>query len=64
MTMKVLGAGDAMFLYAETPEQHQHMIGIIVLDPSTAGGNFTVEDLIAKTEHMVEEAPTHATEAL
>jgi len=59
MTMKALGAGDAMFLYAETPEQHQHMIAIIVLDPSTAPRSFTVQDLIDKSEHMVEEAPAY-----
>ena len=59
MTMKTLGAADAMFLYAETPEQHQHMMGIVVLDPATASGTFTVQDLIKKSERMVEETPAY-----
>lgn len=55
--MKALGAGDALFLYTETPEQHQHMVGILVLDPSSAGKNFSVQDLIDKSERMAEDAP-------
>ncbi|MEH6583765.1 MAG: wax ester/triacylglycerol synthase family O-acyltransferase [Halioglobus sp.] len=34
--MKPLSSDDAFFLYAETPEQHQHTLGLLILDPSTA----------------------------
>ena len=59
MPMKALPAGDALFLYTETEEQHQHMIGILVLDPSTAPADFSVQDLIDKSERMVVEAPAY-----
>jgi hypothetical protein len=31
-----LKGGDAMLLYTETEFQHQHTVGILILDPSTA----------------------------
>jgi WS/DGAT/MGAT family acyltransferase len=34
--MKPLSSDDAFFLYAETEEQHQHTLGLLILDPSTA----------------------------
>ncbi|MEH6569501.1 MAG: wax ester/triacylglycerol synthase family O-acyltransferase [Halioglobus sp.] len=34
--MKPLSSDDAFFLYAETEEQHQHTLGVLILDPATA----------------------------
>jgi diacylglycerol O-acyltransferase / wax synthase len=42
-----LGPQDASFLYLETPNVHQHVGGLAILDPSTApGGTLTYERLI------------------
>ncbi|MGI9285726.1 MAG: WS/DGAT/MGAT family O-acyltransferase [Pseudomonadales bacterium] len=57
--MQALNAGDAMFLYSETPEQHQHMVGIIILDPSTAPKRFDMQELIDKSEEMTDAAPAY-----
>ncbi|MGI9294164.1 MAG: wax ester/triacylglycerol synthase family O-acyltransferase [Pseudomonadales bacterium] len=34
--MKPLSTEDAFFLYSETEHQHQHTLGLLILDPSTA----------------------------
>jgi WS/DGAT/MGAT family acyltransferase len=36
---------DVMFLCGETPTWHMHVSGVVVLDPSTAPGGFTVAGL-------------------
>lgn len=46
--MKPLTGQDAFFIYAETPEQHQHTLGVLILDPSTAPEPLTFERVTAK----------------
>lgn len=43
--MKYLSGQDAMFCYMETPEQHQHTLSIVIIDPSTAPGKFQPEHI-------------------
>jgi WS/DGAT/MGAT family acyltransferase len=47
MTMKQLSGIDTSFLRVETRTVHGHVGGVMVLDPSTADGPFTVERLRA-----------------
>jgi diacylglycerol O-acyltransferase / wax synthase len=53
-----LSPADSIFFYSESRTQYQHTMGIIVLDPSTAPGDFDVETLIAQSEHLVDEIPS------
>lgn len=43
--MKRLAGIDAAFLYLETPTMHNHVVGTIVLDPSTAPEPFDIHRL-------------------
>ncbi len=48
---------DASFLYFETPSMHMHVIGTLVLDPSTAPGGWTdhaVRDLVVARLDLLE----------
>lgn len=53
-----LSPADSIFFYSESPTQYQHTMGIILLDPGTAPGDFDVETLIAQSEHLVGEVPS------
>lgn len=56
--MQRLGPQDASFLYLETPNVHQHVGGLAILDPSTApGGTLTYDDLVAVLASRVHLAP-------
>ena len=55
--MKPLKGPDAFFLYTETPAQHQHTLGVLILDPSTAGSAFTIAKLRAKLESDIDDMP-------
>jgi diacylglycerol O-acyltransferase / wax synthase len=52
-----LSPADSIFFFTESPTQHQHTIGVILLDPSTAPDSFDVGTLIALSEDLVDEAP-------
>ena len=55
--MKRMAGMDAAFLYLETPSQHSHVVGTIILDPSTAPEPFTVErvaGLLRERIHLLE----------
>lgn len=39
-----LTAGDASFLYMENPKVHMHVIGVLMLDPSTRDGGFSYDE--------------------
>jgi diacylglycerol O-acyltransferase len=52
-----LSPADSFFFFSESHTQHQHVMGIILLDPSTAPGKFDVGTLIAQSEALVDEAP-------
>ncbi|HEY7135662.1 MAG TPA: wax ester/triacylglycerol synthase family O-acyltransferase [Acidimicrobiia bacterium] len=41
--MKRLSGMDAAFLYIETPSQHMHVVGTLVLDPSTMPGGYSFD---------------------
>jgi diacylglycerol O-acyltransferase len=43
--MRRMSGMDAAFLYGETPSWHMHVSALLVCDPSTAPGGFTVERL-------------------
>jgi hypothetical protein len=55
--IKALSPADAIFFFTESPTQHQHTVGVIVLDPSTAPGVCDVGTLIDLSESLVDEAP-------
>jgi diacylglycerol O-acyltransferase len=53
-----LGPQDASFLYLETPNVHQHVGGLAILDPSTApGGTLTYKDLVRVISSRMHLAP-------
>lgn len=41
--MQRLNGVDAAFLYMETPTMHMHIVGVILLDPSTVEGGYSFE---------------------
>ncbi len=51
-----LSGTDALFLSLETPEWHQHMAGLTILDPSTTEG-FGYERFVAHLEERLPLAP-------
>ena len=51
--MKPLTGQDAFFIYAETPEQHQHTLGVLILDPSTAPEPLTFERVVSKMQRDI-----------
>ena len=55
--MKPLSSEDAFFLYAETEQQHQHTLGLLVLDPSTAPGKFKLDQLSKKLQSDLDVLP-------
>ena len=52
--MERLNGMDAPFLYMETPTSHMHVTGVIVVDPSTADGEYGYERVL----HLLESACT------
>ena len=55
--MKRLSGMDASFLYMETPSRHAHVVGTLVLDPSTAPVPYSfdrVVDLHHERIHLLE----------
>ncbi len=55
--INTLSPADSIFFYTESPTQHQHVMGIILLDPSTASAGFDVDTLIEQSEELVDQAP-------
>ena len=54
--MERLRGMDASFLYMETPTAHMHVVGALVLDPSTAKGGYGVaqiRQLITERIHLM-----------
>jgi WS/DGAT/MGAT family acyltransferase len=55
--VKRLAGIDAAFLYLETPAMHLHVVGSVLLDPSTAREPFTRQrmvDLVRERIHLLE----------
>jgi diacylglycerol O-acyltransferase / wax synthase len=53
--MKRLAGTDALFLSLETPNWHQHVGGLTVIDPQ--GGTITYEDIVANLADRIRYAP-------
>src|SRR5947207_11372387 len=54
--MKRLSGMDASFLYIETPTQHMHVVGVMLLDPSTVPGGYspdTVKHVLRERMHLI-----------
>jgi WS/DGAT/MGAT family acyltransferase len=52
-----MGAVDAAFLYGETPAWHMHISAVLIANPATAPGGFTVDELKRRTEQRLHLAP-------
>lgn len=52
--MRTLSSEDAFFLFMETPDQHQHTVGTLVMDPSSAPAGFTPHCIADKLEQFIE----------
>lgn len=44
--MRTLSSEDAFFIYMENPDQHQHVVATMILDPSTAPQPLGLEQLV------------------
>jgi diacylglycerol O-acyltransferase / wax synthase len=55
--MRRMGGQDAAFLYGETPSWHMHISALMLLDPSTAPGEFTFERLRRHTAERIPLVP-------
>ncbi|MBV8950562.1 MAG: wax ester/triacylglycerol synthase family O-acyltransferase, partial [Actinobacteria bacterium] len=54
--MKRLSGMDAAFLYIETPSMHMHVVGTLVLDPSTMPGGYSFDafrELLRSRLHLL-----------
>ncbi|MGH2684385.1 MAG: WS/DGAT/MGAT family O-acyltransferase [Actinomycetota bacterium] len=54
--MQRLSGMDATFVHMETPDMHLHVVGTIVLDPSTMPGGYSVDTIkrvIAERIHLI-----------
>lgn len=54
--MERLSGLDAAFLHMETPDMHLHVVGVIVLDPSTVPGGYSfekVKELLRDRMHLL-----------
>ena len=54
--MERLTGMDASFIYMETPDMHLHVMGTIILDPSTMPGGYsfaTIKQTIADRIHLI-----------
>ncbi|MET1003078.1 MAG: wax ester/triacylglycerol synthase family O-acyltransferase [Acidimicrobiia bacterium] len=55
--MQRLSGLDAAFLALETPTAHMHVLGVAVLDPSTAPGSFGYDEVRARLESRMHLIP-------
>jgi diacylglycerol O-acyltransferase len=55
--VRTLSSEDAIFLYMETPDQHQHVVATFVLDPATAPDGFRADTLVDRFEAFVDSQP-------
>lgn len=55
--MRRLSGVDADMLYAETPEWHMHVGGVVIVDPSTAPGGFGYDEWRALMGHLALQVP-------
>ncbi|WP_208027044.1 WS/DGAT/MGAT family O-acyltransferase [Rhabdothermincola sediminis] len=55
--MRRMGSVDAAFLYGETPAWHMHVSAVLIADPTTAPGGFSVEELKRRIGHRLHLAP-------
>ena len=55
--MRTLSSEDAFFLYIETPEQHQHVVATMILDPANAQESFSIDWLVERYRREMEQWP-------
>jgi diacylglycerol O-acyltransferase len=55
--MRRMGGQDAAFLYGETPSWHMHISALMIVDPSSAPGEFTFERLRRHTASRIPLVP-------
>lgn len=55
--MRRMGGQDAAFLYGETPSWHMHISALMIVDPSSAPGEFTFERLRRHTAARIPLVP-------
>lgn len=55
--MRQMSGQDAAFLYAETPNWHMHVSGLIVIDPSTHPDGWSFDRFVKVLESRVPEVP-------
>lgn len=55
--MQRLSGMDASFLYMETPSHHMHVVGTLLLDPSTMSGGCSVERIRALIQARIHLMP-------
>src|SRR4051812_19548774 len=54
--MERLTGMDAAFFHMETPDMHMHVMGTIIVDPSTMAGGYsfeTIKDTVASRIHLI-----------
>ena len=54
--MERLTGMDAAFFHMETPDMHMHVMGTIVVDPSTMPGGYSfqaIKDTVARRIHLI-----------
>lgn len=55
--MRRMGSVDAAFLYGETPAWHMHVSAVLIADPTTAPGGFSVDELKRRIANRLHLAP-------
>ena len=55
--MRQMSGQDAAFLYAETPNWHMHISGLIIIDPSTNPDGWSYERFLALLADRIPEVP-------
>ncbi|WP_194818232.1 wax ester/triacylglycerol synthase family O-acyltransferase [Nocardia sp. XZ_19_385] len=55
--MERLSGYDSTFLFFETPTQHQHFVGLTILNPDTEGANYTFESFKAELQRRLPLVP-------
>lgn len=55
--MRQMSGQDAAFLYAETPNWHMHVSGLIVIDPSTNPDGWSFDRFLEVLESRIPEVP-------
>jgi len=58
--VRTLSCEDAFFLYMETPDQHQHVVATLILEPASASDGVDIDALIDRFEQFTRARPEYA----